>query len=68
MKLRLAHKEVIFHRDNTSAHTSTVAMAKWHELKFELHHLPYFPDLVLCDFFPILKLQDLVWRKEIFVQ
>ena len=45
---RLAHKKVIFHHDNTS----TVAMAKLHELGFELlPHPPYSPDLAPCDFF-----------------
>jgi histone-lysine N-methyltransferase SETMAR len=56
---RLARKKVIFHHDNAPTHTSTVAMAKLHELRFELlPHPPYSPDLAPCDFFlfPNLKI------------
>ena len=54
-QLRLARKKVLLHQDNAPAHTSTstvVAIAKLHELGFELlPHPPYFPDLASCDFF-----------------
>ncbi|CAK9827513.1 Histone-lysine N-methyltransferase SETMAR [Anthophora retusa] len=49
---RLARKKVLFHQNNASSHKSTVAMAKLHELGFELiPHPPYSPDLAPCDFF-----------------
>ena len=54
----LAKKKVLFHQDNAPVHTSVIAMAKIHELKFELlPHPPYSPDLAPCDFhlFPNLK-------------
>ena len=48
--LYLAKKKVIFHQDNESVHIYAIAMAKLHELKFELlTHPPYAPDLVLSD-------------------
>ena len=55
---RLARKKVIFH-DNALAHTSTVAMAKLHTLRFELlPHSLYSSDLAPCNFFlfPNLKI------------
>jgi len=55
---RLARKKVLFHQDNKS-YKSTVAMAKLHELGYELiPHPPYSPDLAPCDFFlfPNLKI------------
>jgi len=50
---RLARKKVLFHQDNAPSHKSTFAMAKLHELGYELiPHPPYSPDLAPCDFFP----------------
>ncbi|XP_055306592.1 histone-lysine N-methyltransferase SETMAR-like, partial [Sitodiplosis mosellana] len=54
----LQKKKVLFHRDNASSHKSAVAMAKIHELRYEvLPHPAYSPDLAPCDFhlFPNLK-------------
>ena len=54
----LAQKKVLFHHDNTPAHTSAVATAKLIELGYELlPHPPYSPDLAPCEFFlfPNLK-------------
>jgi len=56
---RLARKKVFFHQDNARVHTCIVAMAKLHELRFELlPHSPYSPDLAPCDFilFPNFKI------------
>ena len=58
MKDRLSKtkKKVIFHQDNT--HSNISAMAKIHELKYELLlHLPYSPDLAPSDFHPFPKLK-----------
>lgn len=55
---RLSPTKVLFHQDNAPVHTSTIAMAKIHELGFELvPHAPYSPDLAPCDYylFPNLK-------------
>jgi len=38
---RLAKKKVLFYRDNVPAYSSIVAMAKIHELKFELLAHPF---------------------------
>ena len=49
---------MLFHRDNTPAHTSAVATAKSVELGYELlPHPPYSPDFAPCAFFlfPNLK-------------
>lgn len=54
----LARKKVLFHHDNAPVHSCVVAMAKIHELKFEmLPHPPYSPDLAPSDYhlFPNLK-------------
>lgn len=54
----LAKKKVLFHHDNAPAHTSAIAMAKIHELGFELvPHAPYSPDMAPSDYhlFPNLK-------------
>lgn len=54
----LARKKALFHQDNAPAHRSAVAMAKLHELGYELvEHPPYSPDLAASDFFlfPNLK-------------
>lgn len=54
----LAKKKIIFHQDNARVHTCAVAMAKIHELRYELvPHPPYSPDLAPCDYFlfPNLK-------------
>ena len=51
-------KKVLFHHDNTPAHSSAIATAKLIELRYELlPHPPYSPDLALCDcfLFPNLK-------------
>ena len=48
----LQKKKVLFHQDNAPAHKSSVAMAKLHELRYQLvEHPPYSPDLAPCDFF-----------------
>ncbi|XP_011647659.1 histone-lysine N-methyltransferase SETMAR-like [Pogonomyrmex barbatus] len=62
----LKKKKVLFHQDNTPAHTSVVAMAKIHELQFELiDHPPYSPDLAPSNFFLFPRLK--VWlRKQKF--
>jgi [histone H3]-lysine36 N-dimethyltransferase SETMAR len=54
----LAKKKVLFHQDNAPAHKSAIAMAKIHELGFELvPHSAYSPDLAPSDYhlFPNLK-------------
>lgn len=54
----LQKKKILFHRDNAPSHRSAVAMAKIHELRYEmLPHPAYSPDLAPCDFhlFPDLK-------------
>lgn len=56
----LQKKKILFHQDNAPSHTSMVAMAKIHELRFELlDHPPYSPDLAPSDFFlfPRLKVE-----------
>ena len=46
-------KKILFHQDNAPSHTSAVAMAKIHELRFEqLNHPPYSSNLAPSDFFP----------------
>lgn len=55
----LQKKKILLHQDNAPSHTSVVAMAKIHELGFELlPHPPYSPDLAPSDFFlfPHLKI------------
>ncbi|GFW82721.1 histone-lysine N-methyltransferase SETMAR [Trichonephila clavipes] len=55
----LQKKKILFHQDNLPSHTSAVAMAKIHELRFELlDHPPYSPDLAPSNFFlfPHLKI------------
>ena len=55
----LQRKKIPFHQDNAPSHTSAVAMAKIHELRFKLlDYSPYSPDLALSDFFlfPHLKI------------
>ena len=52
-------KKIIFHQDNAPLHTSVIAMAKLHELRYELlQQPPYSPDLVPSDFhlFPKLNI------------
>jgi Transposase. len=62
----LAKKKVLFHHDNTPAHTSAVATAKLVELHYELlHHAPYSPDLVPCNFFFVSKLEKVTRQTEI---
>lgn len=54
----LNRKKVLLHRDNAPIHKSAIAMAKTHELHYEiLPHPPYSPDLAPCDYhlFPNLK-------------
>ena len=54
----MARNKVLFHQDNAPAHTSAIALAKLHELRFEiLQHAPYSPDLAPSDYFlfPNLK-------------
>ena len=55
----LAKKKILFHQDNARPHTCVLAMAKIHELKYELlPHPPYSPDMAPSDFhlFPKLKI------------
>jgi len=48
----LQKKKILLHQDNAPSHTSAVAMAKIHELRFELlDHPSYSPDLAPSDFF-----------------
>ncbi|GFY34592.1 histone-lysine N-methyltransferase SETMAR [Trichonephila clavipes] len=54
----LQKKKILFHQDNAPSHTSAVAMAEIHELRFEmLDHPLYSPYLAPSDFFlfPHLK-------------
>lgn len=54
----LTKKKILFHQDNARVHTCAIAMAKFHELHYELlSHPPYSPDLAPCDYFlfPNLK-------------
>nr|XP_023013000.1 hrp65 protein-like [Leptinotarsa decemlineata] len=45
-------KEILFHQDNASSHTSEVSLAKIHELRLELlGHPPFSLDLAPSDFF-----------------
>ena len=45
-------KKVLFHHDNTPAHTSTIATAKLFNLRYKiLPHPPYPPDLAPSDYF-----------------
>ena len=54
----LQKKKILFYQDNAPSHTSAVAMAKIHELRFELlDHPPYSLDLAPSDFFLFLKLK-----------
>lgn len=54
----LQKKKILFHQDNAPAHTSIVAMAKIHELRFQLlDHPPYSPDLAPSDFFLFTNLK-----------
>jgi hypothetical protein len=55
----LAREKVIFHQDNTRLHTSVIAMAKIHELRYKLVlHLPYSPDLAPSEFHLFSKLKN----------
>ncbi|XP_014272422.1 histone-lysine N-methyltransferase SETMAR-like [Halyomorpha halys] len=57
----LLRKKVLFHHYNAHPHTSTIAMAKLRELRYELlPHPPYSPDLVSSDFHLFPKLQIFV--------
>ena len=48
----LQKNKILFHLDNEPSHISAVAMAKIHELQFELlDYPPYSPDLAPNDFF-----------------
>ena len=54
----LAKKKALYHHDNAPAHSSMIAQAKLHEIKFEMvPQPPYSPDLSPSDFylFPNLK-------------
>ncbi|GFV30199.1 mariner Mos1 transposase [Trichonephila clavipes] len=54
----LQKKKILFHQDNAPSHTSVVAMAKIHELRFKLlDHPPYSPDLAPSDSFLFLHLK-----------
>jgi len=66
----LAHKKVLFHHDNASAHSSRVVTAKLMELRFQLvPHPLYSSDLALSDYylFPNMK-KWLVRREGDFIQ
>lgn len=55
----LQKKKIIFHQDNAPVHKGHLAMAKFHDLKYELlEHPPYSPDLAPSDYhlFPKLKI------------
>ena len=55
----LQKNNILFHKDNAPSRTSAVAMAKIHELQFELlDHPPHSPDLAPSEFFlfPHLKI------------
>jgi len=55
----LQKKKILFHQDNAPSDTSAVAMAKIHELRFELlDHPPFSLDLAPSEFFlfPHLKI------------
>ncbi|XP_011863068.1 PREDICTED: histone-lysine N-methyltransferase SETMAR-like [Vollenhovia emeryi] len=48
----MAMKKVLYHHDNTPAHTSLKAMIKLGQLRFELvAHPPYSPDLAPSDYY-----------------
>lgn len=48
----LAKKKILFHQDNARVHTCVIAMAKFHELGYQLlPHPPYSPDLAPSDYF-----------------
>jgi len=54
----MVKKKVLYHHDNAPSHTSSKAMAKLEQLRFELvAHPPYSPDLAPSDYylFPNLK-------------
>ena len=51
----LARKKVTFLQDKSRPHTSLIAIAEIHELRYEL--LPYSPDLAPSDFNPFSKLK-----------
>ena len=51
----LARKKAIFHQENACPHPSVIAMAKIHELRYEL--LLYSPDLAQSDFHLFPKLE-----------
>ncbi|GFW82716.1 histone-lysine N-methyltransferase SETMAR [Trichonephila clavipes] len=54
-------QKVLFHQGNAASHTLAIAMAKIHEISFELlNHPPYSPDKAPSDFFlfPHLKLRS----------
>ncbi|GFV91376.1 histone-lysine N-methyltransferase SETMAR [Trichonephila clavipes] len=57
--LHLQKNKILFHQNNAPSYTSAVAMAKIHDLRFELlDHPPYSSDLAASDFFlfPHLKI------------
>ena len=54
----MARKQVLFHQENAPAHTSAIAMAKIHELGFELiPHPPYSSNFASCDSFLLPNLK-----------
>lgn len=63
-------KKILFHQHNALSHTSTVAMAKIHELPFELlNHRPYSPDLAPSDLLLcVLSTKNCARRTKIFVK
>jgi len=61
----LAKKKVLFHHDNAPVHTCVIAVAKIHELKFQLlPHAPYSPDLAPSDYFLFLNLKKWLGGKK----
>ncbi|XP_014288285.1 histone-lysine N-methyltransferase SETMAR-like [Halyomorpha halys] len=55
----LGRKKGIFHRDNARPHTSAIAMAKLHELRYELlPNPPYSSDLAPTYFHLFSKLEN----------
>ena len=58
------HREILFHHDNTPAHSSRIVRGVLREFRWELlPHPPYSPDLAPSDFFFIPKTQRTLERR-----
>ena len=65
----MSKKKPLIIQDNAPSHTSTVAMAKMHNLCFALlPRPPYSPDLAPSDFFLFPELKKTPQRQEICVR